>query len=1211
MPEFTQTGLGVQLGKVDACTYVHDFEMGVFSCLAFEPGGAIKEVEAGAKVSITFSAGEPNSVSLHLETDLVFIVYFRRSFPETPPIVHLAQSGGCEDKLVDIYGDPRLDIQSRGTLYKLRICDPVDGWFSTYKFSSVVFALKWTATRTTLGKLEKIRDTSCLGHVFSLERAKSKFTTSSPGPIKCWSLHHEEQGYRESMEDVVLALDEFALTSKQYNNTCTAATVEKTVLQDGVLSFYAVFDGHGGDYSSKYCGKKFPKIFREKFDACSEVREALWDACRQTDNDLYAELDKQYLPDSSGTTMCCVVIDQNGVVHCVNVGDSRAVLCRSGTAVPLSSDQKADNVDEIGRIVECGGFVSRGRVMGDLAVARAMGDYDFKCDEQYVITADPDIFELQLDCHDDEFIVVACDGLWDVMSSQEVISYCRGWLHKNMVPISQTDSTLGIHHYHRLLAELVEHAVENLGSSDNVSVILILLGDRGSADGKLNIFSKMSKSNGADLGMGNESKLDAKVTQNLSEKSCVERDASSSSDEEPPSAPEPLPQISLQLPKPSPSSISPSVPESTSYRVRKKSMAALRINKPTTISKQLGADSRRESVDRSRERNFRHKSLSRRKKSLDISRWNQDRQVRHALAVPEGKGVKHFRKSNIVKNKPSSQLLSESKSLAGKDATHRTKMVTQNDFQAKATRWENTENAETRSRSRSSRADSELDEQDRLKILSVFDKSLADDASTTNLKAHFSDWHEVVMKDDGVAYVNIVTREARRSKPKGWVKMMTKSLKQGKVETMSNKSKSSHNGQAAGQLNSLPKPKKSFQSVPSSGGQYEQIQKQIVSDSFPEKDSFAVLESESSDFFYKPRENDSSIAVRGPYTLQDIARTLVLLRASRFDVVVRQGASNDSRFLPLTEFPLLMKCIEEFSKSMGSDDETSEEGTSEDENNSETFDRAAERLGSESSSSDSKSIEALKYMFSYDYWYLKAGDEEILGPHPQTHVSYWYQNGDIEPGTLASPALQHKDTGEWETDPSRLQFQEINFYLDHLSREEHPANDEEQVSLFCGKKSFVLNVCISFSSSLLFYAGFVIRLTLIVLQLHENTYLYYHLQWYYKGDDDNFFGPFNLMQMRSWYSSGHLPHTLQIRKGISGDLCPLSDKVDVFAVSDTCNEWFYMGMDGIQGPFTHAQMSVWLQHGYLSEDLEVQRGEKSEWKPLGNYVGVGQDFEDA
>ena len=134
--------------------------------------------------------------------------------------------------------------------------------------------------------------------------------------------------------------------------------------------------------------------------------------------------------------------------------------------MPLSSDQKADDPKEVGRIVECGGFVTEARVMGDLAVARAMGDYDFKPEEQCVITADPDIFDMQLDSAADEFIVIACDGLWDVMSSEAVIKYCREWMRHNLpaadaVPIQNSPSQT--HHYHRLLAELVEHAVEDLG----------------------------------------------------------------------------------------------------------------------------------------------------------------------------------------------------------------------------------------------------------------------------------------------------------------------------------------------------------------------------------------------------------------------------------------------------------------------------------------------------------------------------------------------------------------------------------------------------------------------------------------------------------------------------------------------------------------------------------------------------------------------------
>ena len=123
------------------------------------------------------------------------------------------------------------------------------------------------------------------------------------------------------------------------------------------------------------------------------------------------------------------------------------MLCRAGIALPLCRDQKADGSREVGRIVEIGGFVTDGRVMGDIAVARAFGDVDFKSPEQCVLTADPDIFSMKLHARQDEFIIVACDGLWDVMSNQEVVTFARAWLQEH--PENDPKG---------LLVELVEHA---------------------------------------------------------------------------------------------------------------------------------------------------------------------------------------------------------------------------------------------------------------------------------------------------------------------------------------------------------------------------------------------------------------------------------------------------------------------------------------------------------------------------------------------------------------------------------------------------------------------------------------------------------------------------------------------------------------------------------------------------------------------------------
>ncbi|CAN0455396.1 unnamed protein product, partial [Ectocarpus sp. 12 AP-2014] len=119
-----------------------------------------------------------------------------------------------------------------------------------------------------------------------------------------------------------------------------------------------------------------------------------------------------------------------------NVGDSRAVLCSDGRALPMSSDHKPNKPEERRRIQALGGRVvysfgiprgassstsgiskpSRTNMLnGILAVSRAFGDRNMKG----AVNAEPDVRERDLERHDD-FLVLATDGLWDVMTSQEV-----------------------------------------------------------------------------------------------------------------------------------------------------------------------------------------------------------------------------------------------------------------------------------------------------------------------------------------------------------------------------------------------------------------------------------------------------------------------------------------------------------------------------------------------------------------------------------------------------------------------------------------------------------------------------------------------------------------------------------------------------------------------------------------------------------------------
>jgi serine/threonine protein phosphatase PrpC len=114
-----------------------------------------------------------------------------------------------------------------------------------------------------------------------------------------------------------------------------------------------------------------------------------------------------------------------------NAGDSRGVLCRKGVAVALSEDHKPSQEREIRRIKNAGGFVNMvGRVNGNLNLSRSLGDLKYKQvkhlpPEEQMITAEPDIELFEIHPEEDEFFILACDGIWDVLTNQEACDFVR------------------------------------------------------------------------------------------------------------------------------------------------------------------------------------------------------------------------------------------------------------------------------------------------------------------------------------------------------------------------------------------------------------------------------------------------------------------------------------------------------------------------------------------------------------------------------------------------------------------------------------------------------------------------------------------------------------------------------------------------------------------------------------------------------------------
>ncbi|XP_012471628.1 probable protein phosphatase 2C 25 [Gossypium raimondii] len=248
-----------------------------------------------------------------------------------------------------------------------------------------------------------------------------------------------KRGRREAMEDRFSASVELQGDTKQ--------------------AIFGIFDGHGGAKAAEFAAQKLEKNILDQVITRRD-KTAVLDAVKQG----YLKTDAEFFTeDNAGGTCCLTALIQNGDLVVSNAGDCRAVLSRSGTAEPLTSDHRPSREDERSRIQNLGGYVDlcRGvwRIQGSLAVSRGIGDRHLK---QWVI-AEPEtkIVSIKPDC---EFLILASDGLWDKVSNQEAVDIVR-------------PSFIGTDKPNLLFAckKLVDLSVSR-GSFDDISVMLVQLG---------------------------------------------------------------------------------------------------------------------------------------------------------------------------------------------------------------------------------------------------------------------------------------------------------------------------------------------------------------------------------------------------------------------------------------------------------------------------------------------------------------------------------------------------------------------------------------------------------------------------------------------------------------------------------------------------------------------------------------------------------------
>jgi len=236
---------------------------------------------------------------------------------------------------------------------------------------------------------------------------------------------------------------------------------------DKSASYFGVFDGHGGMKVAQYAGNNLHKLLttQSEYDN-GDVPEAIRKSFLQLDQNMLE--DKEVRDELAGSTGIIVLIKDN-LIYCGNAGDSRAVASVGGRAVSLSHDHKPSIQAERERIISAGGWVDWNRVNGNLALSRALGDFVFKKNtkksaEEQIVTANPDVI-IKEKTDNYEFIVMACDGIWDVLTNQEVINFIRHRVANGLDPT---------HICEELMMRCLAPDCQNSGlGCDNMTVLLI------------------------------------------------------------------------------------------------------------------------------------------------------------------------------------------------------------------------------------------------------------------------------------------------------------------------------------------------------------------------------------------------------------------------------------------------------------------------------------------------------------------------------------------------------------------------------------------------------------------------------------------------------------------------------------------------------------------------------------------------------------------
>ncbi|KAI6690189.1 hypothetical protein NL676_027017 [Syzygium grande] len=310
-------------------------------------------------------------------------------------------------------------------------------------------------------------------------------------------------GKRPEMEDAVTTVPQFMkIPIKMLVGEHMIDGISQS-LTHVTSHFFGVYDGHGGSRVAEYCCERIHPALAEVIGqvkhnigngSVGEARQAMWERAfincfQRVDDEIGGKVNRgitsdhgdasaasfePVAPETVGSTAVVALVCSSHIIV-ANCGDSRAVLLRGKEAMPLSVDHKPDTEKEYARIDAAGGKVIQWkgyRVFGVLAMSRSIGDRYLK---PWIIP-EPEVMFVPR-ARDDECLILASDGLWDVMTNEEACEVARRrillWHKKNGIPSSPLDRGKGIDPAAQAAAEYLSMLALEKGSKDNISVIVV------------------------------------------------------------------------------------------------------------------------------------------------------------------------------------------------------------------------------------------------------------------------------------------------------------------------------------------------------------------------------------------------------------------------------------------------------------------------------------------------------------------------------------------------------------------------------------------------------------------------------------------------------------------------------------------------------------------------------------------------------------------